>query len=312
MSRVRLAFLAIIAAAALAQQPGEKAGPHPYQIKPDLENVHYGPHERNVIDFWRAKSDHPTPLILNIHGGGFVQGDKTSIPIFMLRYALAHGISVATMNYRYSTQAPYPAPMEDGARAVQFLRSKAKEWNLNPDKFAATGGSAGAGILMWVGFSEDKADPSSDDPVRRQSSKLQVLGPVDGQSTYDPREITRLVGEETAKIGPILRLVGLQPGQQPDEHAWHLYEEASPITHVTASAPPIFMYYSRPMKPLPVADTGEGIHNPRMGYLLKEKMDKLGVECQVHLVTEYKSKPPTADMFQQMVEFFMQHFKEKS
>jgi hypothetical protein len=109
-----------------------------------------------------------------------------------------------------------------------------------------------------------------------------------------------------------VRLVGLQPGQQPDAHAWHLYEEASPITHVTASAPPIFMYYSRPMKPLPVADTGEGIHNPRMGYLLKEKMDKLGVECQVHLVTEYHSKPPTADMFQQMVEFFVSHWKGKA
>ncbi len=293
---------------ASAQQPGEKLGPRPYQIKPDLENVHYGPHERNVLDLWKAKSDHPTPLILNIHGGGFVQGDKTAIPIYLLKYALAHGISVATMNYRYSTQAPYPAPMEDGAHAVQFLRSKAKEWNLDPHKFAASGGSAGAGILMWVGFSPDMADPSNSDPVKRESSKLQVLGPVDGQSTYDPREITKLVGEETAKMGPILRLVGLRPGQKPDDHIWHLYEEASPITHVTASAPPVFMYYTRPLRPLPVADTGEGIHNPRMGYLLKEKMAKLGRVCEVHLVTEYKSKPPTEDMYPQMVEFFVRHF----
>lgn len=292
------------------QQPGEKNGPRPYQIKPDLENVHYGPHERNVLDLWKAKADHPTPLILNIHGGGFVQGDKTSVPMYLLRYALDHGISVATINYRYSTQAPYPAPMEDGARAVQFLRSKAREWNLDPHKFAASGGSAGAGILMWVGFSKDMADPSSSDPVKRESSKLQVLGPVDGQSTYDPREVNKLVGEETAKISALRLLVGLKPGQQPDEHSWHLSEQASPITHVTASAPPVFMYYSRPMRPLPVENSGEGIHNPRMGYLLKEKMDKLGVECQVHLVTEYHSKPPTADMFFQMVAFFVSHFKE--
>jgi acetyl esterase len=312
MKMIKLCALVNVAAAvAFAQQPGGKAAPRPYPIQPEVENVHYGPHERNVLDFWRAKTDRPTPLILHIHGGGFVQGDKTSIPVPMLRYALDHGISVATMNYRYSTQAPYPAPMEDGAHAVQFLRSKAKEWNLDPDKFAATGGSAGAGILMWVGFSKDMADPANSDPVRRQSTKLQVLGPVDGQSTYDPREITRLVGEETAKIGPILRLVGLKPGEQPDERIWHLYEESSPITHVTAAAPPVFMYYTRPMKPLPVADTGEGIHNPRMGYLLKEKMDKLGRECEVHLVTEYKSKPPAADMYPQMIEFFLRHFKEK-
>jgi acetyl esterase len=213
-------------------------------LKPDIEDAHYGPHERNVLDVWKAKSDHATPLILHIHGGGFVAGDKTSIPMPLLRYALAHGISVATMNYRYSTQAAYPAPMEDGARAVQFLRSKAKEWNLDPDKFAATGGSAGAGILMWVGFSKDMADASNSDPLKRESTRLQVLGPVDGQSTYDPREITKMVGEETARMGPILRLVGFQPGQKPDEHSWPLYEATSPITHVTAGAPPVFMYYS--------------------------------------------------------------------
>jgi hypothetical protein len=303
--------LLFAASAVFAQQPvNDKQGPRPYPIKPDFENVHYGPHERNVLDFWKAKSDKPTPLILNIHGGGFIAGDKTATSPVMLRYALDHGISVATMNYRYSTQAPYPAPMEDGARAVQFLRSKAPEWNLDPNKFAATGGSAGAGILMWVGFSKDMADPSNSDPIKRQSTKLQVLGPVNGQSTYDPREITKLVGEETAKIGPIRQLVGLKPGEQPDERIWKLYEEASPITHVTRNAPPVFMYYARPMKPLPVDNTGEGIHNPRMGYLLKEKLDKLGVECEVHLITEY-SKNPAKENNQQMMEFFIRHFKEK-
>ncbi len=303
---------AALAAIAFGQQPGDpKLGPKPYQIKPDIENARYGPHERNVIDFWKAKADHPTPLILHIHGGGFVAGDKTSVPVPMLRYALAHGISVASMNYRYATQARYPAPMEDGARAVQFLRSKAEEWNLNPSRFAATGGSAGAGILMWIGFSPDMADPASDDPVKRQSTRLQALGPVDGQSTYDPREITKLVGEETAKIGPIFRLVGLKPGEKPDAHTWRLYEQASPITHLTEGAPPVFMYYTRPMKPLPVQDTGEGIHNPRMGYLLKERMDELGLECEVHLVSEYKSPAPAQEMYPQMVEFFLRHFKEK-
>ena len=307
--RLLLAFLASVAL--LAQQPNEKSGPRPYQIKPDYENIPYGPHERNVLDFWKAKSDHPTPLVIHIHGGGFVQGDKSTIPMPLLRYALDHGISVATINYRYSTQAPYPAPMEDGAHAVQFLRSKAREWNIDPNKFAASGGSAGAGILMWIGFSKDMADPSSSDPVRRQSTRLQALGPVDGQSTYDPREIEKLVGEETAKIGPIRQLVGLKPGQQADEHIWHLYEEASPITHVSANAPPVFMYYTRPMRPLPVADSGEGIHNPRMGYLLQERMQKLGRVCEVHLVSDYHSKTPAQEVYPQMVEFFVRHFKEK-
>jgi hypothetical protein len=80
---------------------------------------------------------------------------------------------------------------------------------------------------------------------------------------------------------------------------------------VTAAAPPVFMYYTRPMRPLPVQDTGEGIHNPRMGYLLQEKMHQLGLVCEVHLVSEYKSKPPAQEMYPQMVEFFVRHFKEK-
>src|ERR1700688_3920590 len=107
MKRVRWALILLAATTAVAQQPNEKSGPHPYQVKPDFENVPYGPHERNVLDFWKAKSDHPTPLILNIHGGGFVHGDKTSVPIVMLRYHGEHGISANPMNYRSSTQAPY-------------------------------------------------------------------------------------------------------------------------------------------------------------------------------------------------------------
>ena len=97
--------------------------------KPTYENVRYGPHERNVLDFWQAKSDQPTPVLVSIHGGGFVAGNKSVSPQ-LLKGCLATGISVAAINYRYSTQAIAPAPFQDGARAVQFLRSKAKTGTL--------------------------------------------------------------------------------------------------------------------------------------------------------------------------------------
>src|SRR6266508_1665940 len=99
--------------------------------KPDVADARYGPHERNVLDLWKAKSDKPTPLVVYIHGGGFRAGDKSSLAPPLLSKCREAGLSVAAINYRFSQHAPFPAPMLDGTRAVQFLRSKAKEWNLD-------------------------------------------------------------------------------------------------------------------------------------------------------------------------------------
>src|SRR5262249_61449998 len=126
---------------------------------------------RKGLGCWGAEPRPPPPGLAPTRGGGFVAGDK-SVPPQLLKDCLAAGISVAAINYRYSTQAIAPAPFQDGARAVQFLRSKAKDWNLDPKQVAATGGSAGAGISLWLAFHDDLADPQSKDPVLRQSTRL--------------------------------------------------------------------------------------------------------------------------------------------
>src|SRR5580704_383283 len=127
---VLVVIMAVAPAAFSQAQPKQKAPP------PTHRDVHYGPHERNVLDFWQAESKQPTPVLVSIHGGGFVAGNKSVQPQ-LLKGCLDSGISVAAINYRYSTQAIAPAPFHDGARAVQFLRSKAKEWNIDPQRFAA-------------------------------------------------------------------------------------------------------------------------------------------------------------------------------
>ena len=116
-------------------------------------NVKYGPHDRNVMDVWLAQSDEPTPVLVSIHGGGFRHGDK-SVSKSVLRECLASGISVVAITYRFSDKAIAPAQFFDSARAIQFIRHKSKEWNLDPSRIAATGGSAGAGISLWLGFHE--------------------------------------------------------------------------------------------------------------------------------------------------------------
>lgn len=111
--------------------------------RPTLANVPYGKHERQVMDFYKADSVSPTPLLFFIHGGGWVAGDKSGVG--ELERCLAAGISVVSINYRYSWQAqlegvmpPVEWPLADAARALQFVRSKAAEWNVSVTATAFT------------------------------------------------------------------------------------------------------------------------------------------------------------------------------
>src|ERR1041384_1128296 len=177
-------ILVFLASALMVFGQGNGADP---RSKPDLSNVKYGPHPRNVLDLWKAPSDKPVPLVVFIQGGGFQAGGKEQLPRPLLESCLKAGISVAAINYRLSPEFSFPAHYMDCARAIQFMRSKAKEWNLDPKRVACTGGSAGAGTSLWIGFHDDMADPASDDPVARQSTRLSCMAVQGAQSSYDPR-----------------------------------------------------------------------------------------------------------------------------
>ncbi len=96
-----------------------------------------------------------------------------------------------------------PAPQHDGARAIQFLRSKAGEWNLDPKRFAAFGGSAGTGISLWTGLHDDLADPKSSDPVfmiYNEPDEDLPAGVRPGQGIRHPR-FARLLSEQMDRLG---------------------------------------------------------------------------------------------------------------
>ena len=130
-----------------------------------------------MLDFWKADATAPTPLVLHIHGGGWVNGDKAQVA--HLEDYLKAGISVASINYRFVTQAieagskpPVQWPLSDAARALQFIRSQARAWNLDSARIGATGGSAGACSSLWLAFHADLAEAKSNDPIARQSTRL--------------------------------------------------------------------------------------------------------------------------------------------
>ena len=154
---------------------------------PTHTDVAYGAHSRHVMDLWLAPSEKPTPLLVNIHGGGYIRGNKTIITRELIETMNQAGISVASINYRLTEKGlfaegkhMYPVPMHDGARAVQFLRYNANKYNLDKTNFAA----AGECILMWLGFHPDLAQPEHKDPVLRESTRLQALAPRIGQTTH--------------------------------------------------------------------------------------------------------------------------------
>jgi hypothetical protein len=265
--------------------------------KPAKANVAYGPHKRNVLDLWRAKSDKPTPLAVFIHGGGFAHGDKTRINRRTLRELLDKGISVAAVNYRFITQAPLPAAHHDCRRALQFLRSKASEWNLDKKRVGAFGGSAGAQLSMYLAFHDEMADPKSKDPIARESTRLTCVATNGGQTTLDFDWWKENVpGYKKLHRDPLkafdAKTVESYKKQIPDVSALFL---------ISKDDPPIFMAYGmKPDDPAPanvLRAHNWSVHHVIFGIKLQEKTDELGVEADLKYPgakTKYRS---IADFF---------------
>jgi arylformamidase len=261
------------------------------ELAPTHANVSYGPHERNVLDFWQATGDGPRPLLVYIHGGGWTGGDKDLKDDSVTPY-LDKGISVAAINYRYSTMAKLPAPVHDAARAIQFLRTKAAEWNINTKRIALTGGSAGACSSMWLLLHDDLADPKAEDPVLRESTRVSAAAGIAGQTSLDPPVIAEWLGLNVL----LHRMIWLSVGE-PDltaaltnyEQNKALYVEFSPYNHVSADDPPLLMRYGEDVS-LPSKNAGHGIHHPVYGIKLKEKSDSVGHECHLLIPGHGSSK----------------------
>ena len=140
-------------------------------------NAKYGSHERQVMDLWLPKSDKPTAIVMYIHGGGFVGGDKSHGHRQPMRAkCLAAKVAFATMNYRFLKHASYQEIMFDGARAIQSLRANARQLNIDPRRIGVYGHSAGAIMSMWLGFHPDVGKRGSKDRIGRFSSLVSVIG----------------------------------------------------------------------------------------------------------------------------------------
>ncbi len=261
--------------------------PEPYEKsvpKPALSDVKYGDHERNVMDFWRADSDSPTPLVFVIHGGGWTGGSKERVHRFAdVAALLAADISVVAINYRYISQAgdlkpPVQAPLHDAARALQFVRTKAADWNIDPQRIGAAGGSAGACSSLWLAFHDDLADSRSEDPVARESSRLWCAAVVGAQTSLDPQQMKQWT--PNSKYG------GHAFGKQnfaeflaDRESILPWIADYSPYALVSHDDPAVYLAYSSP--PALGKNEKDPTHTSNFGVKLQEHCQATGVDCEL-------------------------------
>ena len=248
------------------------------ELEPQM-NVAYGKHPRQVLDFYPAKSDKPTPFVFYIHGGGWRNGDKKISPAAYL----AKGISVVAINYRYTqngveekVEPPVKAPLSDAARALQFVRSKATEWNLDKTRVGATGGSAGGCSSLWLAFHPDLADPKSDDPIARESTRISCAAVNGAQVSLDPKELREWM-PNYAYGAHAFGLANLNVVLEKRDQVMPWIKEYSPIEHVSTDDPPIALFYGGE-PPVVGSSPKDPTHSGVMGIKLAERLKAVNVD----------------------------------
>ena len=260
------------AAAARAQTP-----PAP---KPTLKDVAYGQHPRQRLDVYRARSDRPAPVLFYVHGGGWMQGDKNT-PDFLVP-CLKSGVSVVSIDYRLIPDAiaqgvtpPVKACLDDTARALQFVRSHAADWNIDKERITGCGGSAGGFNTLWLAFHPDLADPGSDDPVARESTRLRCAVAFVPQTSLDPVQMRSWIpnvnyGHHAFALSNFQQFVD----RRAELLKW--IEDYSPYALATSDDPPVYLYYdSAPGLGQPCKDPP---HSANFGAGLVERLKAVGIE----------------------------------
>ena len=276
-----------------------KPKPKPGGLKPDMANVPYGPHERNVLDFWKAKSDKPAPLVVFIHGGGFRGGSKESYHSDrLLASMLKSGVNCAAINYRFLDTAPVQTILLDCAHAVQFLRSKAADWNIDKTHIACVGGSAGAGTSLWLATHDDVAIPGSDDPVLRESSRISCAVLYATQATYDVTRWPDFLGMPEKPFWDDNEALFFYGVKSPDDlktpEGKKILRECDMLAWISKDDAPVFMDSNLDV-PKPT-DRNEWVHSTQHARAVKKALLAAGVEC-VLVQDEKKDAKPDVTAF---------------
>lgn len=291
-------LVGLAAGAAFAQEspsrrPGGAALALPEGTKEllDVAYVKGGGKSQSLDLFVPPNADKPMPLIIWIHGGGWQKGDKAQCPAKVLT---RFGYVVASLNYRLTDEAIFPAQINDCKAAVRWLRAHADEYHIDPDRVGVWGASAGGHLVALLGTAGDAKELEGDGGNETFSSKVQAVCDF-----FGPSDLTR-VRDEDAADSAIPKLLGGSIREHQDKA-----KQASPITYVTRDDPPFLIMHG----------TKDPLVQPRQSEWLNDALKKAGVESHLEIIDGAGHGGPefaTLEHRRMILEFFDAHLKQSA
>lgn len=197
----------------------------------------------------------PLPLIVHIHGGGWMGGSKYPCDV---RRMTAQGYVVASVEYRFSQAAKFPAQIQDCQAAIRWLRANAKRYHINPEKVGVIGGSAGGHLSALVGVTGGKKVFAAIGENEEMSDSVQcvcdIFGPKNFASVMEQAEKdknVRNVFKFNTPSDPYSELIGAKLTAQEKTAA------VSPITYVDKNSPPFLILHGTHDDLVPFAQSEE-------------------------------------------------------
>jgi len=240
------------------------------------------------------KAEGPTPVIVWVHGGAWQAGSKEGCPALRI---VPRGYAAASLNYRLSQEAIFPAQIEDCKAAIRWLRAHAKEYNLDPARFGAWGASAGGHLVALLGTAGDVKELAGTGGNLDQPSRVQAVCDFFGPTDFCQMAAHSLPGspiQHDDPRSPESLLIGGALQENKDKAA-----RANPITYVTQNAPP-FLILHGDKDPLVPHHQSE---------ILAEALKKAGVEVTFHTVAGAGHGFGGPQIDKMVDEFFDRHLK---
>lgn len=298
--RMSIALLAVCLAPSLAALTLRPSSP-PFKLDAPaaqfIRDVAYGPHQRNRLDIFlpasTAAQGAPTPLVLFIHGGGFSSGAKEKAYKRNNREELAkllqHGVAYASINYpllERSERQGLIKSLAGARRALQFLRLNHKTFNIDPERIVLVGSSAGGSAALWLALHDDMADPRSQDPVERQSTRVRGAVATEVQSTLDIvrwEEVFKEYRFSVSRLEKAKALYGIETLQQLNDPRIVQYRHEIDLLRLMDSADPEIWVANRNISAEAPTNASTLYHHPYHARALQQQALRVGLKGQFYI-----------------------------
>lgn len=261
---VAAAMLVMVGPAAAQEKKAPPKIPDSVEL---LKDVEYGTGGGRALKMHilrpRTLPREPMPCLVWVHGGGWAKGDKNSGIGKLAPYA-ERGYFCASIGYRLSDEAKFPAQIEDCKCAIRFLRAKAEGFKIDPNRIGVWGSSAGGHLVSLLGTSAYVKELEGKGGHAAESSRVNAVCDFCGPSDL----IKMVVNSEKGAKGAVAGLLGGAVTERRD-----LARLASPVTHVTKDAPPFLIVHGDQDKTVPLEQS----------ELLQEALKKAGVRVTLHV-----------------------------